>query len=75
MARLNPLTAVRPFVEKARPPATRGRAVGKLRRGERFDALAQVRGTDWILVGRDGIGVGYVQSAYTRADRDRYAGR
>lgn len=56
-------------------PATRGRAVGKLRRGERFDALAQVRGTDWILVGRDGIGVGYVQSDYTRPDRDRYADR
>jgi len=47
--------------------------VGKLRRGERFDALAEVRGTDWILVGRDGVGVGYVQRYYTRAAADRYA--
>jgi hypothetical protein len=56
-------------------PATRGRAVGRLRRGERFDTLAQVRGTDWILVGRDGIGVGYVQGAYTRLAPDSNADR
>lgn len=47
--------------------------VGKLHRGERFEALAQVRGSDWILVGRDGVGVGYVQGYYTRADENRYA--
>lgn len=68
------LVATRPVTLHA-SPATRGRAVGKLRRGQRFDALAQVRGTDWILVGRDGVGVGYVQSAYTGPDRDSYAGR
>lgn len=54
-------------------PDQGSRRVGKLRRGERFEALAQVRDTDWILVGRDGVGVGYVQGYYTRSDSDRYA--
>lgn len=47
--------------------------VGQLRRGERFQALAQVRGTDWILVGRGGVGVGYVHGAYAQAEGYRYA--
>ena len=47
--------------------------VGQLRRGERFEALAQVRGTDWILVGRGGVGIGYVHGAYARPDGYRYA--
>ena len=46
--------------------------VGQLHRGERFQALAQVRGTDWILVGRGGVGVGYVHGAYARPDGYRY---
>ncbi|HKR90192.1 MAG TPA: SH3 domain-containing protein [Phenylobacterium sp.] len=54
-------------------PDQDSRRVGKLHRGERFEALAQVRDTDWILVGRDGVGVGYVQGYYTRTDSDRYA--
>lgn len=47
--------------------------VGQLRRGERFEALAQVRGTDWILVGRGGVGVGYVHGAYAQPEGYRYA--
>lgn len=47
--------------------------VGQLHRGQRFEALAQVRGTDWILVGRGGVGVGYVHGAYAQADGYRYA--
>jgi uncharacterized protein YgiM (DUF1202 family) len=47
--------------------------VGQLHRGERFEALAQVRGTDWILVGRGGVGIGYVHGAYAQADGYRYA--
>ena len=57
-------------------PDRRSRAVGQLRRGERFDAMAQVRGTNWILVGRNGEGVGYVQQTFTHPDGDqRYARR
>jgi hypothetical protein len=54
-------------------PDQNSQRVGKLHRGERFEALAQVKGSDWILVGRDGIGVGYVQGAYTRPAAERYA--
>lgn len=54
-------------------PSQGGARVGQLRRGERFEALAHVRGTDWILVGRNGVGVGYVHGAYARADGYRYA--
>lgn len=54
-------------------PTQNGERVGQLRRGERFEALAEVRGSDWILVGRNGVGVGYVKGAYTRAEGYRYA--
>ena len=54
-------------------PSQSGERVGQLRRGERFEALAEVRGSDWILVGRNGVGVGYVKGAYTRAEGYRYA--
>lgn len=47
-------------------PTVRSARVGALRPGERFQALARVRGTDWILVGRNGVGVGYVHDAYVR---------
>ena len=33
---------------------------GELKRGEHVDALAKVKGYDWILVGKDGTGIGYV---------------
>jgi uncharacterized protein YgiM (DUF1202 family) len=47
-------------------PSTDSRRMGTLRAGERFQAMASVRGTDWILVGQDGVGVGYVHGAYAR---------
>jgi len=56
-------------------PDGRSARVGKLHRGERFEAMAQVHGGDWLLVGRDGVGVGYVPGAYARSDGDRYAQR
>ena len=40
--------------------------VGALRAGERFEALAHVRGSEWILVGQNGVGVGYVHQDYVR---------
>jgi hypothetical protein len=33
---------------------------GELKRGDKVQALAKVKGWDWILVGKDGTGVGYV---------------
>lgn len=35
-------------------------ATGELKRGDRVEALAKVKGYDWILVGKDGTGIGYV---------------
>jgi len=46
------------------PPPTRARAVGMLQPGERFQALATTNGGRWVLVGRNGVGVGYVARAY-----------
>ena len=32
----------------------------KLKAGEAVDVLAKAKGYDWILVGRNGVGVGYI---------------
>lgn len=45
-------------------PTTGARAVGMLQPGERFQALATANGGRWVLVGRNGVGVGYVARAY-----------
>lgn len=47
-------------------PTTGSARVGALRPGEPFQALARVRGTEWILVGQGGVGVGYVHGAYVQ---------
>ncbi|MCR5876198.1 SH3 domain-containing protein [Phenylobacterium sp. J426] len=54
-------------------PTTSSARVGRLRAGERFEALAHVRGTDWILVGQGGVGVGYVRDDFVRPEGRRYA--
>lgn len=54
-------------------PTTRSARMGQLRAGERFEALAQVRGSDWVLVGQNGVGVGYVHGAYVQPEGYRYA--
>jgi len=36
------------------------RVTGDLKRGERVQVLAKVKGYDWVLVGRNGTGIGYV---------------
>jgi hypothetical protein len=57
-------------------PTTNSARVGRLQAGERFQALAGVRGADWILVGQNGIGVGYVRADFVRpAGRLNYAAR
>lgn len=54
-------------------PTVRSARVGALQPGERFQALARVRGSDWILVGQNGVGVGYVNDAYVRPIGHQYA--
>ncbi|MET0295550.1 MAG: SH3 domain-containing protein [Phenylobacterium sp.] len=57
-------------------PTTGSGRVGQLRAGEQFEALARVRNSPWILVGQDGVGVGYVHENYVspaRAGRATYA--
>jgi hypothetical protein len=54
-------------------PDNRSARVGRLQGGERFQAMARVRGTDWILVGREGVGVGYVRGDSVRPADHRYA--
>lgn len=45
-------------------PTTSARAVGVLRPGERFQAMATANGGRWVLVGKNGVGIGYVASRY-----------
>ena len=44
--------------------STRGERVGSVQAGETFQALGRTGDGKWILVGHDGVGVGYVSSAY-----------
>ena len=52
-------TAVREVAVRANPTFDSD-TLGTVYRGDRIQALARVRGSRWILVGRDGYGVGYV---------------
>jgi hypothetical protein len=36
------------------------KVTGQLTRGEHVDVLAKVKGWEWVLVGKDGTGIGYV---------------
>lgn len=57
-------------------PTTNSGRVGRLQAGERFQALAAVRGSDWILVGQNGVCVGYVRGDFVRPiGAHRYAAR
>jgi uncharacterized protein YgiM (DUF1202 family) len=44
--------------------STRGQKVGGVGAGQTFQALGRTSDGRWILVGQDGVGVGYVSSAY-----------
>ena len=54
-------------------PTTNSARVGRLQAGERFQAMAKVRDSDWILVGQNGVGVGYVRGDFVRPLDSRYA--
>ncbi len=34
--------------------------MGALKRGDRVEVLAKVKGWEWVLIGKDGTGIGYV---------------
>ena len=36
------------------------KVTGELKRGDRVEVLAKVKGWEWALVGKDGTGIGYV---------------
>jgi surface antigen len=44
-------------------PSTSGKVVGKLSAGERVEVLGGAPGGAWLLVGRNGSGVGYVSAS------------
>lgn len=44
-------------------PSTSTAIVGQLRSGDQVDGLARVRGQSWLLVGRNGTGIGYVSES------------
>jgi len=44
--------------------STRGERLGAVQSGTTFQALGRTGDGKWILVGQDGVGVGYVSSAY-----------
>jgi hypothetical protein len=44
---------------------------GQLKLGEKVEALAKVKGWDWILVGKNGTGIGYVPISML-APEDKY---
>ena len=46
------------------------KVTGELKRGDHVDGLAKVKGYDWLLVGKDGVGIGYVSiSMLSPADK------
>jgi hypothetical protein len=61
-----PFVAERTVNLRAAPTSASAR-VGRLGSGERFQAMAGVRGSDWILVGQNGTGIGYVRRDFVSA--------
>ncbi|UAL11107.1 SH3 domain-containing protein [Caulobacter segnis] len=47
-------------------PSTRTAVVGKVGAGESFDALGLAPAGGWVLVGRNGLGVGYASASLVR---------
>ena len=36
------------------------KVTGELKRGEKVETLAKVKGYEWVLIGKNGMGIGYV---------------
>lgn len=56
-------------------PSTSGAIVGKMSAGQSFDALARVKGSNWLLAGQNGTAIGYVSDTVVRPSGGQsYAG-
>jgi uncharacterized protein YgiM (DUF1202 family) len=64
MTKINGKYVARSNLNLRAAATTRGQAIGSVRAGETFQALGRTDDGKWILVGQDGVGVGYVSSAY-----------
>ena len=49
------------------------KVTGELKRGERVEALAKVKGYDWVLVGKNGRGIGYVPISMLAPDNQYHS--
>jgi len=49
------------------------KVTGELKRGEHIQALAKVKGYDWVLVGKNGMGIGYVPSSMLAPDNQYHS--
>jgi hypothetical protein len=74
-SRINETFVAESGVNLRAAPSTNSARVGRLQAGERFQALAEVRGSDWILVGQNGVGVGYVRGDFVSPAGRGYARR
>jgi len=54
-------------------PSTQARSMGTLYAGDEVEALARVRGTPWLLIGRNGQGVGYVHESLLQPEEAAYS--
>jgi uncharacterized protein YgiM (DUF1202 family) len=62
-----PLYSVRSNANLRATPSLQGRSLGLVYRGDEIEAIAKVQGSPWILVGRDGSGIGYVHESVLNA--------
>jgi len=49
------------------------KVTGELKRGEHVQALAKVKGYDWVLVGKNGMGIGYVPISMLAPDNQYHS--
>lgn len=72
--RLNKATFIaRTNVNLRTGPSTATRKLDRIAAGQSFQALARTSDGRWLLVGRNGVGVGYVSAAYATPAAYRYA--
>ena len=64
LVKLNHKYVARSTVNLRAASSTRAERLGAVSSGATFQALGRTSDGQWILVGQDGVGVGYVSSAY-----------
>lgn len=69
---LNEMYVATSTVNVRAAPTTRAAKTTALTRGQTFKAMAVADRGEWILVGRDGVGIGYVHADYVRPQNGGY---